>query len=84
MKIKMKEIKKKYYLETFIILWIKWRGTVGIKTFIDVVLIISCQNSPWVLDWRIYGEGRIQIPLSSPATINLLVQDLELAGSILI
>ena len=29
-----------------------------------------------MLDWRIYGEGRTQIPLSSPATIDLLAQHL--------
>ena len=29
-------------------------------------------NSSWILDWRIYGEGRTQIALSSTATIDLL------------
>ena len=32
----------------------------------------ACQNSSWIMGLRIYGEGRIQIPLSSPATIGPL------------
>ena len=46
------------------------------KHFIDVVSIMLSQNSLWIMDWRIYGEGRTQIPLISPATIDLLAQDL--------
>ena len=37
----------------------------------------ALSNSSWIMDWRIYGEGRTQIPLSSPATIDLLAQDLQ-------
>ena len=48
-----------------------------LKHFIDVVSIMLCQNSSWIMDWKIYGEGRTQIPLSSPATIDLLAQDLQ-------
>ena len=55
----------------------KWRGMVEIKHFINVISIMHCQNSLWIMDWRIYGEGRTQIPLSSPATIDLLAQDLQ-------
>ena len=29
------------------------------------------------MEWMIYGEGRTQIPLSLPTTINLLAQDLQ-------
>ena len=34
-------------------------------------------NSSWIMSLRIYGEGRTQIPLSSPATIGPLprIQD---------
>ena len=34
------------------------------KDFIDAVPIMP---SFWIMDLRIYGEGRAQIPLSSPA-----------------
>ena len=27
---------------------------------------MPCKNSSWIMDSRIYGEGRTQIPLSSP------------------
>ena len=47
---------KTRYLETLIDLWIKWTGMVEInhKDFIDVVLIMSCQNSKSGLEdlWR--------------------------------
>ena len=42
-----------------------------------VISIMSCQNSSRIMNWRIYGEGRTRIPLSSPATIDLLAQDLQ-------
>ena len=42
------------------------------KEFEGAVLIMPCQNSSWIMGLRIYGEGRTQIPLSSPATIGLL------------
>ena len=32
-----------------------------------VISIMPCRNSSWIVDWKIYGEGRTQIPLSSPA-----------------
>ena len=28
---------------------------------------MPCQNSWYIMDWRIYGQGKIQIPVSSPA-----------------
>ena len=43
--------------------------------FIDVILIIPYQNSSWIMDSRIYGEGRTQNPLSLPDTIDLLIED---------
>ena len=39
-----------------------------------VISIMPCQKSSWIMDWRIYREGRTQIPLSSHATIDLLAQ----------
>ena len=39
------------------------------KEFIGAAPIIPCQNASWIMGLRIYGEERIQIPLSSPATI---------------
>ena len=30
--------------------------------------VMPCQNSSWITSLRIYGEGRTQIPLSSPVT----------------
>ena len=83
-KTKMRKMKTKSYLETLIVLWIKWRGIEKIKIFINVISIIPCQNSSWIMDCRIYGEGMIQIPLSLPVTIDILVHDLQNTGSILI
>ena len=76
----------KQYLQTLIVLWIKWTGMVEIKhkDFIDIVPIMSCQNSPWIMRSGIYREGRAQIPLSSPTTIDPLAPDPEQTGSILI
>ena len=37
--------------------------------FIGAVPVMPCLNSSWIMGLRIYGEGRIQISLSSPATI---------------
>ena len=42
------------------------------KDFIGAVPIMLCLNSSWIMGLRIYGEGRTQIPLSSPATIGPL------------
>ena len=66
----------KIILGDLIVLWIKWRGIVVIKHFIDVVSIIPCPNTSWIMDWRIYGERKTQVPLSSLTTIDLLAQDL--------
>ena len=56
------------------LLWIKQTGMVKIKDkdFIGVVSVMPCLNSSWIMGLRIYGEGRTQIPLSSPATIGPL------------
>ena len=45
--------------------------------FIGAVPVMPCLNSSWIMGLRIYGEGRTQIPLSSPATIGPLprIQD---------
>ena len=45
--------------------------------FIGAVPVMPCLNSSWIMGLRIYGEGRTQIPLSSPATIGHLpkIQD---------
>ena len=48
--------------------------------FIDAIPIIPCQNSSWTMGWRIYGEGRTQVPLSSPATISPLARIQERQG----
>ena len=57
----------------------KLAGMVEIKhkELIDVVPIMPCQNSSWIMGSRIYGEGRTQIPLNSPTIIDTLakVQD---------
>ena len=44
------------------------------KDFIDALPIMPCQSSSWIMGLRIYGEGRNQIPLSSPATIGPLTR----------
>ena len=60
----------KIYLKTLIVLWIKWTEMMKIKQkdFIGAAPVMSCQNSSRIMGLRIYGEGRTQIPLSSPAT----------------
>ena len=40
----------------------------------DVVPIMPCQKSSWIMGFRIYGEGTAQIPLSSPATMGPLAR----------
>ena len=54
----------------------KMDGDGGNKTqrLTDAILVMPCQNSLWIMGLRIYGEGRIQIPLSSPASIDPLAQ----------
>ena len=69
-------MKAKEHLKIFIVLWIKLKGMVKIKykDFIAAAPLIPCQNSSCVMDLRIYGEGRTQIPLSSPTTIRPLAR----------
>ena len=38
------------------------------KEFVGAVPVMLCLNSSWIMELRIYGEGRTRIPLSSPAT----------------
>ena len=70
-------MKTKQYLDTLIVLWTKWNGIVEIKHR----LYKRCFN--YVLSNLIVDNGledpwrrRAQISLSSPATIDLPVQDL--------
>ena len=44
------------------------------KDLMDAVPLMPCQNSLWIMRLRIYGEGRTQVPLSSPATIGPLAR----------
>ena len=69
--IKMREIKKK------IILGETGMAEIKYKYFRDVILIMPCQNSLWIMGLRIYGEGKTKILLSSPTntTIDPLAQD---------
>ena len=71
-KTRVKEMKTKFNCK-----WIKWTDMVKTKRkdFIDVVPIMTCQNSSWIIGSRIYGEGTTQIPLISPTTIDPLAQD---------
>ena len=50
------------------------------KDFIGVVPIMPCQNPLWIMGLSIYGEGRTQIPLSSPATIGPLARTQDRQG----
>ena len=63
-------------MKTLIALWIKWTEIVKIKheDFIDAVPLTPCQNPTWIMGFRIYGEGRTQILLSSPTTVGSLVR----------
>ena len=45
------------------------------KDFIDVVTVMSCQNSSWIIDSRIYGEGTTQVSLYSPDATDPLTQN---------
>ena len=76
---KVNEIKIKKYLETLIALWLKWTGMVEIKhkELLDMVPIMLCQNSLWIMGLRIYGEGKTQILLSSPTSIDPLVHKIQ-------
>ena len=42
------------------------------KHFMDAVPVMPCQNLLLIMCFWIHGERRIQIPLSSPATIGPL------------
>ena len=44
---------------------------------------MSCQNSLWIIDWKMYGERRTEIPLSLAAMIDPLAQGLGWTGSII-
>ena len=63
-------------METLIVLWIKWTRMLKIKhkDFIDAVPTMPSQNSSWIMGFRIYGERRTQISLSSSATISPLAR----------
>ena len=63
-------------MKTSIVLLIKWTGMVKIKhkDFIGAALVMPCQTSSWIMGLRIYGDGRTQIPLSSPAMIGPLAR----------
>ena len=76
---KVNEIKIKKYLETLIALWLKWTGMVEIKhkDLLDMVPIMLCHNSLWIMGLRIYGEGKTQILLSSPTSIDPLVHKIQ-------
>ena len=50
------------------------------KDLIDAAPIMPCQNSSWIIGLWIYGEGRAQIPLISPAMIGPLVEIRERPG----
>ena len=69
-------MKTKQFLKTLIVLWIKWTGMVKIKQkdFIGVSPVMPCENSSWIMGLRIYGEGKTQIPLSSPTKIGPLAK----------
>ena len=47
------------------------------KTLYKYHFNYALSNSSWIMEWRIYGEGRNQILLSSPTTVDLLAQDLQ-------
>ena len=59
-----------------IALSIKWPGMVKIKQkdFIGAGPVMPCQKPSWIMELRIYGEGRTHIPLISPATIGPLAK----------
>ena len=44
------------------------------QSLIGAAPVVPCQNSLWITSLKIYGEGRTQIPLSSPATIGPLAK----------
>ena len=58
----------------------KWTGMKEAK---HKNFILPCLNSSCIMGWRIYREGRTQIPLSSPVTTDSLAEDPGLTGFIL-
>ena len=75
-----------------ILLRIRWTGMVEIKRrdFIDVVPIMPCQDSSWIMGSRIYGEGRTQTRQSLPrynrssgtrSRIDRIYTDIEIASN---
>ena len=44
------------------------------QSLIGAAPVVPCQSSLWITSLKIYGEGRTQIPLSSPATIGPLAK----------
>ena len=66
----------KILLEDFSCAMVKWTGMVKIKHkyLAGTASVMPCQNSSWIPSLRIYGEGRTQIPLSSPTTIGPLAR----------
>ena len=50
------------------------------KEFIDAVPIMTCENQLCIVGLSIYGEGRTQIPLSAPATIDPLARNQDIQG----
>ena len=64
----------KIILETLIVLWIKWIGMMEIKWKDYIYRCFSYYALNVDNGLRIYGEGRTQIPLSSPAMIGPLAR----------
>ena len=76
MKNKNKGNENKIILEDFNCAMDKINRMVKIKQkdFIGAAPVMPCQNSSWIMGFRFYGEGRTQIPLSSPAPIDPLAR----------
>ena len=76
MKNKNKGNENKIILEDFNCTMDKINRMVKIKQkdFIGAAPVMPCQNSSWIMGLRFYGEGRTQIPLSSPAPIDPLAR----------
>ena len=73
LKIKPREMRTKLK-QISIALWTKLTEMREIKhtDIIDVIPLLPCLNLSWKMGWRIYGGGRTQTHLSSPATIDPL------------
>ena len=72
-------------MKTLIVLWIKWTGMVKTKhiDFTGDSPAMPCQNLSWIMGLMIYGEGRTQIPLSSPSVIGPFARSQDLLKKIL-